>query len=139
MEYRFDETVRYTKTHEWVRVETGDSGKRPPAGAEAVIGISDYAQDKLSDVVFVELPAAGKALEQGKPFTVIESVKAAEDVMAPVSGTVTAVNPKLEKAPELVNKDPFREGWIARVALSDPSQVGSLMDAAGYRRYVEGL
>ncbi len=133
MEHRFDETARYTKSHEWVRVE--GSG----AAAEAVIGVSDYAQDKLSDVVFVELPAAGKALEREKPFTVIESVKAAEDVIAPVSGTVIAANPKLEKAPELVNKDPYGDGWIVRVKLANAAEPSSLMDAKAYRAYVEGL
>jgi len=133
MEHRFDETARYAKTHEWVRVEgTG-------AAAEAVIGVSDYAQEKLSDVVFVELPAPGKPLEREKPFTVIESVKAAEDVIAPVSGTVIAANPKLEKSPELVNKDPYGDGWIVRVKLADVAELSSLMDATAYRAYLEGL
>ncbi len=133
MEYRFDAKARYTKTHEWVRVE-GAAGS-----AEAVVGVSDYAQEKLSDVVFVELPAAGKALERDKPFTVIESVKAAEDVVAPVTGAVIAANPKLEKSPELVNKDPYGEGWIVRVRIADPGELDSLMGAEAYRRYVESL
>jgi glycine cleavage system H protein len=129
MEYRFDETVRYAKTHEWVRVD----------GTEAVVGISDYAQDKLSDVVFTDLPAVGKEIAKEKPFMVIESVKAAEDVFAPVSGTVTARNEKLIKSPELVNKDPFGEGWFVRVRLGNAKELDSLMDLAAYRKFVETL
>ena len=129
MEYRFDETVRYAKTHEWVRVD----------GTEAVVGISDYAQDKLSDVVFTDLPAVGKEIAKEKPFMVIESVKAAEDVFAPVSGTITARNEKLIKSPELVNKDPFGEGWIVRVRLGNAKELDSLMDLAAYRKFVETL
>ncbi len=129
MEYRIDETARYTKTHEWVRRD----------GAGAVMGISDYAQDHLSDVVFVEVPAAGTALEAGTPCMVIESVKAAEEVFAPVSGTVTQPNPALQKAPELVNKDPFGEGWLVKLTLSDAKQVDALMDAAAYRAYLATL
>jgi len=129
MEYRFDEKVRYSKTHEWVRVE----------GAEAVVGISDYAQDKLSDVVFADLPAAGKELKKDASFMVIESVKAAEEVFAPVSGAVIARNEKLVKSPELVNKDPFGEGWLVRVRMSSPKELDSLMDLASYRKLVETL
>ncbi len=129
MEYRIDEKARYTKTHEWVRRE----------GTEVVMGITDYAQDKLSDVVFVELPETGKTLEAGKPCMVIESVKAAEEVFAPVSGKVSARNTALEKAPELVNKDPFGEGWLARVTPSSPAEVDALMDAAAYRAYLGTL
>lgn len=129
MEYKFDQTVRYSKTHEWVRMD----------GAEAVVGISDYAQDKLSDVVFTDLPAVGKELKKDTAFMVIESVKAAEDVFAPVSGTVTAGNEKLVKSPELVNKDPFGEGWLVRVRLRDAKELDSLMDLAAYRKFVESL
>jgi glycine cleavage system H protein len=129
MEYKFDQTVRYSKTHEWVRMD----------GAEAVVGISDYAQDKLSDVVFTDLPAVGKELQKDTTFMVIESVKAAEDVFAPVSGTVTARNEKLVKSPELVNKDPFGEGWLVRVRLRDAKEIDSLMDLAAYRKFVESL
>jgi glycine cleavage system H protein len=127
MDYRIDETVRYAKTHEWVRVEAG----------EAVIGISDYAQDKLSDVVFVELPAVGASMTAGKASLVIESVKAAEEVFAPVSGVVTARNEALVKTPELVNKDPFGAGWLVKVKLADPGQVAALMDPAAYRKLLE--
>lgn len=129
MEYRFDETVRYSKTHEWVRQD----------GAEAVVGISDYAQDKLSDVVFTDLPAVGKELKKETTFMVIESVKAAEDVFAPVSGTVVSRNEKLTKSPELVNKDPFGDGWLVRVRLSNPGELDSLMDPAAYRKFVGTL
>ncbi len=129
MAYRFDEKVRYSKTHEWVRVE----------GAEAVVGISDYAQDKLSDVVFVDLPAVGKELKKETACMVIESVKAAEEVFAPVSGSVIARNEKLVKSPELVNKDPFGEGWLVRVRMSDPQEPDSLMDAVAYRKLLETL
>jgi glycine cleavage system H protein len=129
MEYRIDAAARYTRTHEWVRVE----------GAEAVIGVSDYAQHSLSDVVFVEVPGPGTTLAREKPFTVIESVKAAEDVIAPVSATVTAKNPRLEKEPELVNKDPFGAGWLVRVKLSDAKELDALMDVAAYRKFVESL
>ena len=129
MEYRFDAAARYARTHEWVRVE----------GGEAVIGVSDYAQHSLSDVVFVEVPGPGAPLTREKPFTVIESVKAAEDVVAPVTGTVTAKNPRLEKEPELINKDPFGEGWLVRVKLADAKELGSLMDAAAYRAYLATL
>ena len=129
MEYRFDDKVRYSKTHEWVR---GD-------GAEAVIGVSDYAQNKLSDIVFIELPAVGKVLQAGTACMVIESVKAAEEVFAPVSGSVSVRNEKLEKTPELVNQDPFGEGWLVKVKLSDAKELDSLMDAAAYRAYVQTL
>ena len=129
MEYRFDAAARYTRTHEWVRVE----------GGEAVIGVSDYAQHSLSDVVFVEAPGPGTPLNREKPFTVIESVKAAEDVIAPVTGTVTAKNARLEKEPELVNKDPFGDGWLVRVKLADAKELDALMDEAAYRKFVASL
>lgn len=129
MEYRFDAAARYTRTHEWVRVE----------GGEAVIGVSDYAQHALSDVVFVEVPGPGTPLTREKPFTVIESVKAAEDVIAPVTATVIAKNPRLEKEPELVNKDPFGDGWLVRVKIADPKELDALMDEATYRKFVASL
>jgi len=129
MEYRFDAAARYTRTHEWVRIE----------GGEAVIGVSDYAQHALSDVVFVEVPGPGTPLAREKPFTVIESVKAAEDVIAPVTATVIAKNPRLEKEPELVNKDPFGDGWLVRVKISDPKELDALMDEATYRKFVASL
>jgi glycine cleavage system H protein len=129
MEHKIDPKVRYSKTHEWVRIE----------GGEAVIGISDYAQNKLSDVVYVELPAVGKELKAGQPCLVIESVKAAEEVFAPVSGSVIGRNEALEKKPELVNSDPFGEGWLVRVKLSAAAEADSLMDAVAYGSYVSTL
>jgi glycine cleavage system H protein len=125
MDYRIDETVRYAKSHEWVRVE----------GGEAVIGISDYAQNKLSDVVFVEVPDAGRELKAGAACMVIESVKAAEEVFAPIGGTVIARNEKLVKSPELVNTDPFGEGWLIRVKVADAKEIAFLMDAGTYRAF----
>ena len=121
--------IRYSKDHEWVRRE----------GEDAVIGITDYAQNQLGDVVYVELPAVGRALEQGGDAAVVESVKAASEVYAPVAGTVTAVNELLSGEPGRVNADPEGEGWFFRVKLSDPKQLDGLMDAAAYKSFVEGL
>jgi glycine cleavage system H protein len=129
MDYKVDPQVRYAKTHEWVRIE----------GAEAVIGISDYAQSKLSDIVFVDVPELGKELKAGAPCMVIESVKAAEEVFAPVSGSVVTRNEALEKNPELVNTDPFGKGWLVRVKLSAPAEVSGLMDASAYTAYLATL
>src|SRR5512137_3020759 len=108
MAFNVDEKARYTRTHEWVRME----------GAEAVVGVSDYAQDKLSDVVFVDLPATGKQVKKGAALLVVESVKSAEDVFSPVTGTVSAANGTLSAKPELVNKDPYAGGWLVRLSLS---------------------
>jgi glycine cleavage system H protein len=129
MEYRLDKNARYTKTHEWVRLE----------GSEVVIGVSDYAQHTLSDVVFVDLPPVGKDLRPGSACLVIESVKAAEDVFAPVTGKVVARNEALEKHPELVNSDPFGEGWLIRAALADPKELDALMTADDYAALVATL
>jgi len=129
MDYKVDQGVRYSKTHEWVRVE----------GGEAVIGISDYAQNKLSDIVFVELPAIGKELKAGAACMVIESVKAAEEVFAPVTGAVTARNEALVKSPELVNSDPYGKGWLVRVKLASSGEAASLMDATAYTSFVATL
>ena len=129
MEYKVDSAVRYSKTHEWVRVE----------GGEAVIGISDYAQNKLSDIVYVELPAVGKELAASSACMVIESVKAAEEVFAPVSGSVVARNEALVKTPEVVNSDPFGQGWLVRVKMSAPKEAEGLMDAAAYTAYLATL
>ena len=112
--------TRYSKDHEYIRVE-GDVG---------IVGISDYAQSQLGDVVFVELPATGKALSKGAEAAVVESVKAASEVYAPVSGEVTAVNSALEKAPGTINEDPQGEGWFMKIKLSNPSELGDLMSEA---------
>ena len=114
--------LRYTKDHEWVRVD----------GEEAVVGITDYAANQLGDIVFVELPDAGRTLSQHATFGVVESVKAVSDLFSPVSGEVTSGNDALAAAPELVNSDPFGEGWMIRVRLGGPAEVDDLLDAAAY-------
>lgn len=116
--------LRYSKEHEWVKVE----------GDEAVIGITDFAQEQLGDVVYVELPAVGQQIEQFKSFGVVESVKAASDLYAPVSGEVVATNPDLGKSPEKVNEDPYGSGWMLRVRLRNSGELGNLLDAAGYEK-----
>jgi len=121
--------LKYHEEHEWVRVE----------GEEAVIGISDYAQDQLSDIVYVELPEVGDTFEQGDVFAVVESVKAASDVYMPVSGEILEINEILEDSPELVNQDPYGEAWFVRVAMSELSELEGLMDAKGYTAHLEAL
>lgn len=122
-------TVKYTKDHEWVRVE----------GASAVVGISDYAQTQLGDVVYVEVPEVGRKLEQGKEAAVVELVKAASEVYAPISGEVTAVNADLAGEPGRVNADPMGEGWFFKMTIAKPKELDALMDEAQYKTYVEGL
>jgi glycine cleavage system H protein len=119
--------LRYTKEHEWVRLE---------ASGEATVGITQYAADQLGDIVFVELPAVGRSLEQFATFGVVESVKAVSDLFAPVAGEVTGTNEALADKPELVNSEPFGEGWMVRVRLADATQVDGLLDAAGYETLV---
>jgi glycine cleavage system H protein len=114
--------LRYTKDHEWVRVE----------GDAATIGITAYAADQLGDIVFVELPDAGRALEQFAPFGVVESVKAVSDLYAPVTGEVTEANPELGPNPELVNSDPYGAGWMLKLRVGDTAQVDELLDAEAY-------
>jgi glycine cleavage system H protein len=118
--------LRYTKDHEWIRVE----------GDEAVVGITQFAADQLGDIVFVELPDAGKRLDQHATFGVVESVKAVSDLFAPVGGEVAEANGDLAGAPEVVNSDPYGSGWMIRVKLADPSQVDGLLDAAAYEQLV---
>jgi glycine cleavage system H protein len=114
--------LRYTKDHEWVRVE----------GDEATIGITQYAADQLGDIVFVELPAAGMALDQFATFGVVESVKAVSDLFAPVGGDVTGANDELTGNPELVNSDPYGAGWMLRVRVADPDQLEELLAPDAY-------
>jgi glycine cleavage system H protein len=121
--------IRYSKDHEYVRVE----------GAEAVVGISEHAQEQLGDVVFAETPPVGKALKKGDPAAVVESVKAASDVFAPVSGEVVAVNSEVESTPGLINEDALGRGWLFRLKLADPAELAALMDEAAYADYVKSL
>ncbi len=113
---------RYLETHEWVRVD----------GETARIGISDFAQDELGDIVFVEFPAVGEELRQEEAFGVVESIKAVSDLYAPVSGTVAAVNESLQDAPELVNDDPYGDGWMIEVTVADTSELDALLSADEY-------
>ncbi|MGH2461726.1 MAG: glycine cleavage system protein GcvH [Chloroflexota bacterium] len=118
----YPQDLRYTKDHEWIRV----------AGGRGVVGITAFAAEQLGDVVFVELPRVGAKLEQGKPFGVVESVKTASDLYAPVSGAATEVNQKLVDQPELVNQDPYGEGWMIEMDVSNPSQIAALLTAEQY-------
>ena len=117
-------TIRYTEDHEWIR----DDG---------TVGITDFAQKQLGDVVFVELPETGRKLEIGEPFGVVESVKAASEIFAPVSGEVTAINEELSENPELVNEDAEGEAWIIRLKLSKPDELKGLMDRAAYDKFIK--
>ncbi len=121
--------LKYTAEHEWIRVE-GDVG---------TVGITAYAQEQLGDVVFVELPEVGRKAEKGKEIAVVESVKAASEIFAPVTGEVVEVNKGLPAAPATVNSDPLGAGWFFKVKLADPGQVAKLMDEAAYKSYVQGL
>jgi glycine cleavage system H protein len=114
--------LRYTRDHEWVRVD----------GDEATVGITQYAADQLGDIVFVELPDTGRELEGAKPFGVVESVKAVSDLFAPVSGEVVATNDALAGGPEVVNSDPYGEGWMVRMRVADPTELDDLLDADAY-------
>lgn len=120
--------LKYLETHEWVRNE-GDG--------TVTIGITDHAQDSLGDVVFVELPEVGAMLAAGDESAVVESVKAASDIYAPVSGEVIAINEQLEEEPETVNNSPYGDGWFYKIRMSDPSELEGLLDADGYREVAE--
>lgn len=122
-------SLKFTKDHEWIKVE----------GDTATVGISDYAQKQLGDVVFVELPEVGREVSSGDELAVVESVKAASEVYAPVSGEVTEVNEDLEGAPETVNAAPTGDGWFVKMTLSDAGELDALMDEAAYTEYCEGL
>ena len=118
--------LRYTKDHEWIRLD----------GDEATVGVTQFAADQLGDIVYVELPNVGRSVDQFATFGVVESVKAVSDLFAPVAGEVTATNDELGGQPELVNSDPYGEGWMVRVRLTDASQVEVLLDAAAYEQLV---
>lgn len=122
-------TIYYTDEHEWISVE----------GGTATVGITDYAQAQLGDIVFVELPALGGNVSKGGEAAVVESVKAASDVFAPVTGQVSEINAALEQDPALVNNAPESDGWFFKLALADPAELEGLMDAAGYKAFCEGL
>lgn len=119
--------LRYAKSHEWVRVE----------GDLATIGISDYAQSELTDIVYVETPEAGDAFEAGQEFGVVESVKSVSELYSPVTGVVAEINEALEENPELVNESPYDGGWILKVRMDDPSEVKKLLSADDYRKLTE--
>lgn len=121
--------IRYTKEHEWIRLD----------GDIATVGISGYAQEKLGDVVFVELPEKGRKVERGKEAAVVESVKAASEIYAPLSGEVVEVNEKLNDEPALVNSSPLDRGWFLKLKVADKGELGELMDEAAYQEFVKGL
>jgi len=118
---------KYTREHEWV-IDNGNG--------TATIGITDHAQELLTDIVFVELPAIGKQVRQMEPVAVVESVKSVSDVYSPVSGEVTEVNQKLEQSPELINQDPYGKGWIAKLKMENPAELQDLMEAAAYEAFI---
>lgn len=121
------EELKYTKEHEWLKVEEG----------LATIGITDYAQSELGDIVFVELPQVGDTVSQGEPFGTIEAVKTVADLFSPVSGEVSEVNPKIEEDPAVMNKDPYGEGWMMKIKMSEASQADSLLSPTDYGALIE--
>jgi glycine cleavage system H protein len=123
----YPSAYRYTKDHEWIDAQ----------GTSATIGITDYAQHELGDVVFVELPKAGAGVTAGKTFGSIESVKAVSEIYAPASGEVVESNAELQNKPEAINNDPHGAGWLVKIKLADPNEVNGLMDAAAYEAYIE--
>ena len=126
MKYKIVDGVKYTKKHEWAR----------PEGSTATVGLSDYAQDKLGEIVFVELPDVGTEVEAGQGSAVVESVKAVADLYAPVDGTVIEINEELLDQPELINSEPYEGGWVYKVEVKDPGQFDSLMDIEAYEKFV---
>ncbi len=125
----YPQEFRYTKDHEWIAVE----------GTEARIGITDFAQHQLGDIIFVETPQIGAKLETHQSLGVVESVKSVSDVYSPVAGEVTAINEELAQAPDLINKDPHGQGWLVRLRPGDPKEVEALMSASEYEKFLEGL
>ena len=127
MAIQVDPECRYAKTHEWIRVED----------EYGYVGITDYAQDQLSDIVYVEVPEVGDTYSKGEVFCVVESVKAASDCYLPVEGEIVEVNEALEDSPDLVNSDPYGQGWFVKIAIDDPDDLDDLMDAEAYAEYAE--
>ncbi|HEX9306903.1 MAG TPA: glycine cleavage system protein GcvH [Anaeromyxobacter sp.] len=123
----FPEDLRYTREHEWARTK----------GTRIVVGITDFAQDQLGDVVYVELPDVGDPVKKGESFGVVESTKAVSELFAPISGKVVEVNSPLSDAPETINEDPYEEGWMIAIEPSDPKELEALMDAKTYRAFVQ--
>lgn len=126
MSYDFPKNLKYTRDHEWALVE----------GNEVTVGITQYAADKLGDVVYVDLPEEGESLDQGGTFGAIESVKAVNDLYSPVSGTVKEINRALAESPEIINEDPYGEAWMIKVVLDDESELDELLTADEYARYI---
>jgi glycine cleavage system H protein len=122
----FPDNLRYTKDHEWIRLE----------GDEAIVGVTDFAQHELGDIVYVEIETIGQELNAGDVFGTVEAVKTVSDLYLPVSGTVTEINPKLNSNPELVNSDPYGEGWMAKIKVSNTADIESLMNAEAYQKLV---
>lgn len=125
---KIPENLRYTKDHEWVSL----------AGDRARIGITDYAQEALTDVVYVELPEVGEEFAEHDSMGVVESVKSVSDIFAPLAGKVVAVNSDLDESPELLNQDPYGKGWFCEMEIADPKAVEKLLDAAGYKKVIQG-
>lgn len=123
---RVEPGLRYTRTHEWARIE----------GDIATVGVTDYAQSELGDITYLELPEPGTTVQRGEPMGVIESVKAASDIYAPVSGEIVEANQRVVEAPETVNQSPYGDAWLVKIKLSDPSEVEQLMDAAAYEQFL---
>ncbi|MEM3833644.1 MAG: glycine cleavage system protein GcvH [Thermoprotei archaeon] len=123
------ENYRYSKTHEWVKIEKDI----------ATIGITFYAQKKLRDIIYVELPEKGKTIKSGETIGTIESVKATEEIYTPISGTIIDINTELTTSPELINKDPYGKGWIAKIKISDPNETLKLMTANEYKSYITSI
>jgi glycine cleavage system H protein len=123
----FPSNLRYTKEHEWVRQEKGDI---------FLVGITEYAQRELGDIVYVEVETIGKTMEAGEVFGTVEAVKTVSDLFLPVSGTIAELNPELANSPDLVNTDPYGKGWMIRLTVKDPAQVAKLLDAAAYESLV---
>lgn len=122
----FPDNLRYTKDHEWIKVN----------GSEATIGITDFAQQELGDIVYVEIETLGQQLTEGTIFGTVEAVKTVSDLYLPVNATITEINPKLNSNPELVNSDPYGEGWMVKVKIANPADINSLMDKAAYESMV---
>ncbi|MEW5800031.1 MAG: glycine cleavage system protein GcvH [Bacteroidota bacterium] len=122
----FPANLKYTKDHEWIRIE----------GTIGVVGITDYAQGELGDVVFVELPAVGKKVEFGQSFGTVEAVKAVSDLYSPVTGEVTEINKEIQDSPELVNKEPYERGWMIKVKLANADEVQNLLDVEAYKKLI---